>query len=395
VYNHLCASDARTRHLAGQAVESLQSLCGRAPDVVARAPGRLEMLGGHTDYNEGFVAAIAIEQATVVAAARREDAIVRARTDREGGQAEFDLRRLDAGPWGAWWDYVAGVAGELQREGCAPPGADIAIASDVPVGGGVASSAALEVACAIALSTLAGCTVEPEALALLCQRAENDFVGMRCGILDQFACVFGRPDRVMWLDCRTRERRLVEMGAAGLRFVVCDTRKPRELVDSAYNERRQQCERAAGCLGVAALRDVDLRMLEERAHLLDETLLHRARHIVSENERVQAGVAALEAGDVEALGELMNASHVSARDDYEVSCAELEAMRNAALAAPGCHGARLVGAGFGGCVMALVDASTVDEFAAQTAEEYEQETGLTPEIFATRAGDGAGRVRVR
>lgn len=393
MYNHHCRVGPRTAKLAQRATESLARQWERRPEVVARAPGRLEVLGGHTDYNEGFVAAIAIEQATIVAAARRDDSLVRAWTDFDGSQAELDLERLDEGPWGRWWDYVAGVCAELAREGCALPGADMAIVSDVPVGGGVSSSAAIEVACAVALSSMAGCEIEPERLALLCQRAENEYVGMRCGILDQFTSVFARPDSVLWLDCRSHERRLVLMGEESVRFVVCDTRKPRELVDSAYNERRRQCERAADILGVRALRDVDEEMLAFRAQRLDETLLKRARHVVSENARVQAGARALQAGDLEALGQLMNASHVSVRDDYEVSCPELEVMREAALAAPGCYGARLVGAGFGGCVMALVEAVAVEQFAAQLGQQYEAETGLTPEIFATRAADGAGLVR--
>ncbi len=386
--------DARTRRLAHQAARRLKERFGRPPVVIGRAPGRREMRGGHTDYNEGFVAAIAIEQATVVAAVRRDDALVRTWTDWGETEAQFDLRDLSSGARGDWSDYVAGVCAELSAQGCELPGADLAIVSDVPVGGGVSSSAALEVACAVALSSLAGCAVEPERLALLCQRAENDFVGMRCGILDQFTSVFGRPDRVMWLDCRTRRRRLVSVPDEGVRFVVCDTRKPRELVDSAYNERRGQCERAAAVLGVPALRDIDSDALRARAGELDDTLLRRARHIVSENERVQTGIRALEAGDSEALAELINASHASARDDYEVSCAELEAMRDAALASPGCLGARLVGAGFGGCVMALVEAPRVEAFAVRVADRYREATGLEPSIFATGAAAGAGVVAI-
>jgi galactokinase len=385
-------TDDRTLTLRDLALERLGDCCGRRPEVISRAPGRLEVLGGHTDYNEGFVLAVATEQATVIAAARREDSLVRASTDRDDSEADFDLSRLDEGPWGQWWDYIAGVAAQLREKGCPLTGADIAIVSDVPVGGGVSSSAAIEIACAIALSEMAGCDVGPEPLALLAQRAENEYVGMNCGIMDQFASVFGRPGHAMWLDCRTRERRLVPMTSNDARFVVCDTNKPRELVDSAYNERRATCERAAEILGARALRDVDERTLATDGKLLDETQLRRARHVVSENARVNAGVEALERGDLDVLGELLNASHVSLRDDYEVSCEELEAMRNAALAAPGCYGARLMGAGFGGCVLALVQAATVDEFAAQVGQQYEAETGLEPDIFATAPADGAGRI---
>lgn len=392
MYNHKCAMDNRTRALRDRALTRLGECCGRRPSVITRAPGRLEVLGGHTDYNEGFVLAVATEQATVIAAARRGDHLVRAWTDCDESEADFDIERLDEGPWGKWWDYLAGVIDELAGEGCAPVGADLAIVSEVPVGGGVSSSAAVEVSTAIAMSTLAGCEVEPETVALLCQRAENRYVGMNCGIMDQFASVFGRVGHAMWLDCRSRERRLVPMNSEEARFVVCDTNKPRELVDSAYNERRATCERAAKILGARALRDVDEQMLAARGKLLDETQLLRARHVVSENDRVQAGVKALEHGDLDVLGELLNASHVSLRDDYEVSCAELEAMRNAALAAPGCFGARLMGAGFGGCVLALVQTVVVDEFAAQVGQQYQAETGLEPDIFATVPADGAGLI---
>jgi len=392
LYNHECALDERTRALRDRAIAGLGRCCGQGPQVIARAPGRLEVLGGHTDYNEGFVLAVATEQATAIAATPREDRLVRAWTDCDESEADFDTERLDEGPWGRWWDYLAGVIRELHSEACSPGGADVAIVSDLPIAGGVSSSAAIEVASAIAFSTLAGCAVEPEALALLCQRAENEYVGMKCGIMDQFASVFGRAGHAMWLDCRTRERRLVPMNSDKARFVVCDTNKPRELVESAYNERREQCERAAAILGARALRDVDAQKLAANAELLDGTLLRRARHVVSENARVQAGVRALEAGDMPLLGELLSASHVSLRDDYEVSCAELEAMRDAALAAPGCLGARLMGAGFGGCVLALVEATAVDGFAAQVGRRYEAETNLTPDIFATAPADGAGLI---
>jgi galactokinase len=392
MYNHECVMDARTRALRDRALTHLGGCCDRRPQVLARAPGRLEVLGGHTDYNEGLVLTVATEQATVVAAAPREDTLVRAWTECDESEADFDLRRLDEGPWRRWWDYLAGVASELRSEGCVPVGADVAIVSDLPIAAGVSSSAAIELATAIAFGTLAGCEIEPETLALLCQRAENRYVGMRCGIMDQFASVFGRPGQAMWLDCRSRERRLVRMDSEVARFVVCDTNSPRELVDSAYNERRETCERAAQVLGARALRDVDEQKLAANSTLLSPVQLLRARHVVSEIARVDAGVKALEHGDPGVLGALLNASHASLRDDYEVSCEELEAMRNAALGAPGCYGARLMGAGFGGCVLALVETGVVDTFAAQVGQQYEAETGLEPGIFATAPADGAGLI---
>jgi len=370
-------------------VEILREEFGAHASTVARAPGRLEIFGAHTDYNEGYVAAIAIEQAAVVAVSPRDDGLVRARSDQQAEQAAFTLDSIEDGPSGRWWDYLAGVIRLLAEHGCEVTGADLALSSDVPVGSGVSSSAAVELAYALALTGAFDCEIGPEELALLCQRAENEYVGMRCGILDQFSSTFGEPDRVMWLDCRKLERRLIPMTGDRARFVVCDTRKPRELVGSEYNKRRGQCEEAARLLGVGALRDLSPDTLRERSGELSPMLLRRARHVVSENERVQRGVELLAAGDMTGVGVVINETHESLRDDYEVSCDELEAMREAALVAPGCYGARLVGAGFGGCVMALVATDMTDAFIARVGEQYRTATGLTPRIFATKASDGA------
>lgn len=360
--------------------------------TVARAPGRLEIFGAHTDYNEGYVAAIAIEQAAVVAISPRDDGLVRARSDQQAEPVAFMLDNIADGPSGHWWDYLAGVIRLLAEHGCEVTGADLALTSDVPVGSGVSSSAAVELAYALALTDAFDCEIPREELALLCQRAENEYVGMRCGILDQFSSTFGEPDRVMWLDCRTLQRRLVPMTGDRARFVVCDTRKPRELVGSEYNKRRGQCEEAARLLGVGALRDMNPETLRERSGELSPMLLRRARHIVSENERVQRGVELLAAGDMAGVGAVINATHESLRDEYEVSCDELEAMREAALAAPGCYGARLVGAGFGGCVMALVATDETEDFITRVGEQYHAATGLTPRVFATRPSAGASVV---
>ncbi len=370
-------------------MEILREEFGAQASTVARAPGRREIFGAHTDYHEGYVAAIAIEQAAVVAVSPRDDGLVRARSDQQAEQAAFTLDSIEDGPSGRWWDYLAGVIRLLAEHGCEVTGADLALSSDVPVGSGVSSSAAVELAYALALTGAFDCEIGPEELALLCQRAENEYVGMRCGILDQFSSTFGEPDRVMWLDCRKLERRLIPMTGDRARFVVCDTRKPRELVGSEYNKRRGQCEEAARLLGVGALRDLSPDTLRERGGELSPMLLRRARHVVSENERVQRGVELLAAGDMTGVGVVINETHESLRDDYEVSCDELEAMREAALVAPGCYGARLVGAGFGGCVMALVATDMTDAFIARVGEQYRTATGLTPRIFATTASAGA------
>jgi len=390
LYNRSTAPGAGDDPRVTRARELLRSTYGVGAQTVARAPGRLELFGAHTDYNEGYVASIAIRQAAVAAVSSRADGMVRAVSDQESGPANFSVDELDAGADGQWWDYLAGVIKLLREHGCQIGGADVALVSDVPVGSGVSSSAAVELAYALALAAAAEFEIGAEELALLCQRAENEYVGMRCGILDQFSSTFGQAGRAMWLDCRTLERRAVPITDDRAQFVVCDTRKPRELVGSAYNERRGQCEEAARLLGVGALRDLDTATLERRASELNGTLLRRARHVVSENERVHEGVSLLEAGEMAGVGDVINRTHESLRDDYGVSCPELEAMRAAALDAPGCYGARLVGAGFGGCVMALVDASGVEEFIAQVGARYEAATGLVPRIFATQACDGAG-----
>jgi galactokinase len=391
VYNHTGHGTGElARGLARRARSALVERYGVEPAVISRAPGRLELLGAHTDYNDGFVCAIATDRSAVVAAAPRSDGLVRGFSEAYDEEALFETAELEAAAGGKWWDYLAGVVWALREQGCPVGGADLVVVSEVPVGGGVSSSAAVEVAYALALAAMADFDIEREELALLCQRAENEYVGMRCGILDQFTSLLGRQGHAMWLDCRTREHRLVPVRSGGVRFVVCDTRKPRELVESAYNQRRSECEEAARLLGVAALRDIDRATLEAKRELLPDTLLRRARHVVTENERVQEGVALLEAGDMAGLGEVLGRIHVSLRDDYEVSCPELEAMREAALGGPGCCGARMVGAGFGGCVIALVEAGAVEQFRQQVGQGYERATGLKPEIFATRPAEGAG-----
>ena len=374
MYNHSrSGADERSQRMAARAQRALRERYDAEPAVVSRAPGRLELLGGHTDYNQGFVCAIAIERSAVVAAAPRDGGLVRVWSEAMGEDACFSLADAEDGAVGTWRDYLAGVIWALREWGCPVTGADLIVVSDVPVAGGVSSSAAVEVAYALALTSMAGFTM-----------------GMRCGILDQFTAVLAGRGQAMWLDCRSREHRLVPVAGQDLRFVVCDTRKPRELVVSRYNELRAQCEEAARLLGVPALRDLDSATLQAKQRLLTETLTKRVRHVVTENERVQEGLALLEAGDIAGLGDLLSRIHVSLRDDYEVSCPELEAMREAALAAPGCHGARLVGAGFGGCVIAVVDTDAVAQFQAQVAQEYEQAIGMTPVIFATQPGEAAG-----
>ncbi len=379
-----------------QALQALQSQFSRPEReaVLARAPGRLNLLGGHTDYNEGFVLPLAIDRSVYVAAAPRSDDTVRVYSVHFRTGAVFRLDRPERDRSATWSAYVQGVLVALRAAGIPVPGCDLAIAADVPIGAGVSSSAALELATAMACLRLAEAELPPREVALLCQRAENEFVGMRCGILDQFASAFGQQDHVLLIDCRTLACEEIPLGDKSVCFVVMDTKKERSLVGSEYNERRAQCEQAARLFaavlpGVRALRDVSPEEFERHKAILPELVRCRAEHVVYENQRALDGAKYCRAGDWAAVGELQQQAQASLRDLYEVSCRELEALTQAAYGAPGCYGARLVGAGFGGSACALVDAGALPEFAEYVAREYERQIGWRPEIYACRAEQGA------
>ena len=365
---------------------------GRRPSVVARAPGRVNIIGEHTDYNDGFVMPIATDLATWTAAAPRDDGVVRVYSETMGEEANFELDALEAG--GGWADYLKGVAWALADEGIRLRGMDAVITSSVPPGSGISSSAALEVSWAMAMMEVVGERMDPNELALACQKAENEFVGMKCGVMDQLASVLGREDHAVLIDCRSLEHRLVPVPGERVSVVVMDTGVPRALVDSEYNIRRQQCERAAKAIGVRALRDAMMEDLEAARDKLDEETFRRARHVIAENARVHEAAEAFAAGDFVRVGELINASHFSLRDDYEVSCPELDLICEIARAQDGCFGARLVGAGFGGCAMALVRSDAVEEFCGAVKSEYDENSGRTSTIFAVKASDGAKAMRL-
>jgi galactokinase len=355
--------------------------------VVVRAPGRVNLIGDHTDYNDGFVLPLAIDHEAVLS--------VRARTDRrivlrsaEEGAAEVDLDRPER--FGSWIDYVTGVAlaHERRRPEQRLGGMEGTIRSAVPVGAGLSSSAAVEVGALFALLALAGHPWDPVEAALAAQEGENDWVGARVGIMDQLTVAAGRAGSVLCIDCRSLTITHHHIPAHAL-VAVLDTATRRSLVGSAYNERRAACEAAATSLGVAALRDAT----EDDLDRLDDDLVRRrARHVVTENRRVLEATAALDRGDVATVGRLMVASHESLRDDYEVSGAALDAMVDAALSSPGCHGARLSGAGFAGCAVALVDAASAEGFVEEAARRYEATTGTRPSIHLTGAAAGVSLV---
>lgn len=378
---------------------------GGDPEVIARAPGRVNLIGEHTDYNDGFVLPVAIDREVRVAASRRGDSEVHLFAATFGRSTQFRVEDIQHHPRERWSNYERGVALMLQRHGFHFGGFDAVVEGDVPSGAGLSSSAAVEVATGTAISALFGLDVDPVQLALLSQQAENEFVGVNCGIMDQFISTLGRRDHALFLDCRSLETRHVPLraagtakaikeGAAGAQIVVADTAVKRGLVDSEYNRRRAECEEAVRRLsqwlpGIKALRDVTPEQLEQHADALPEVVHRRARHVVTENARVLASVESLVAGDLTAFGRLMDESHVSLRDDYEVTVPQLDVMVAAAHAVPGVLGSRMTGAGFGGCTVSLVHADAVAAFIREVPQAYRAQTGLDPNIYVCRAVDGA------
>lgn len=349
---------------------------GRAEGAV-RSPGRVNVIGDHTDYNDGFVLPIAIDRDTHIVFRPRSDGIVHVVSE-HGPPAAVDLGAFTrAEP--AWAEYVRGVAWAMNVE--TPLGWEGAIASDVPIGAGLSSSASLELAVAVVFDTLANGDGDPVRLATMAQRAEREWVGMECGIMDQLSVAAGTRGHALLIDCRSLDIEPKPVPADAV-FVVLDTTTRRQLISSAYNQRRATCERAAATLGVSSLRDVGLGDLEAARTSLDDVAWRRVRHVVHENDRVLAAAAAMELGEIAALGRLMTASHQSLRDDYEASSPQLDAIVSAALDAPGCLGARMTGAGFGGCAVALVERAGLDAFTPDVVARFGDETGLTAETYA-------------
>jgi galactokinase len=359
---------------------------GHPPAILARAPGRVNLIGEHTDYNDGFVLPMAIERETRMAAAPRRDARVRLVALDLDRETAFDLPEIQATNDERWSNYVRGVAAGLVTAGYPVQGCDLLMQGDVPIGAGLSSSAAVEMAAVQALRAIGHFDVAPDVAARVGQRAEHLFVGTQCGLMDQLASALGRPNHALLIDCRDLSYTPVPV-PANAAILIADTAVRRHLAGSAYNERRAQCEAAARALGVPALRDATPQMLAEAR--LDPLIEKRARHVISENERVLATVTALQSGDLPAAGQLMNSSHASLRDLYEVSSRELDQMVELLRAQPGCYGARLTGAGFGGCAVALMDAGAVTGAIPAVAAAYQERTGLVPALYPTRAAAGA------
>ena len=367
---------------------------GRAPAVVVRAPGRVNLLGAHVDYNEGWVLPAAINRAAWVAAAPNDDDNVSVAAVDFGERETFSLAGVaDRPATTTWLDYARGVAWVLQEAGHHLPGIDVVLTSDVPIGAGVSSSAAVEMAFVTAWEALAGLTLSGLEKAQIGRRAENEYLGVASGIMDQFASVHGAHDHLILLDCRTLAYELIPL-PPGLAILVADSGIRRELANSNYNERRRQCEAAVAGLrpylpGIRALRDVSPEEFALYAHRLEPVLRRRAQHVVEECGRVLAGAVALRAGDVVAFGRAIRRSHASSRDLYEVSIPELDVLAAIAWQTPGCYGARLTGAGFGGCVAVLAQATLADAISYAMQVAYQEEFGRDLTVFSVQAADGA------
>lgn len=358
---------------------------GRRPTAVVRAPGRVNLIGEHTDTSEGFVLPMAIDREVRVALRPREDATVRLRALDLDEETTFDARAPSARDGFA--AYAHGVAWALAEAGHALTGFDGVMAGDVPSGAGLSSSAAVELAVARAFAEAADLPWDPRAMAIACRRAENGWVGVASGIMDQLVGACGEEGAALLIDCRELTTTAVPL-PPGTSVVVLDTGTRRGLVGSAYNDRRAQVDAAAAALGVATLRDADEALLD--AHDLEPVLARRARHVITENARVLRAADAMRAGDAAALGRLMDASHASLREDFEVSGPELDAMSRIARGAPGCHGARMTGAGFAGCCVALVETDALPDFLPEVEARYEEATGGAATLHVCRPSAGAG-----
>ena len=372
--------------------EKFQREFGAMPKIFS-APGRVNLIGEHTDYNQGFVLPCAIGFYVRAAVSPRSDGKLSLKSSAFRESFEFDLGKLPEKKTGAWSDYVLGVAHQLRNSGVTLKGTNLLVHGEVPLGAGLSSSAALEVASALALLHVSGSELPMESIPRLCQRAENEFVEAHVGIMDQFVSCFGRSGHALLLDCRSLNYELVPV-PANVSLVICNTRVKHELAGGEYNKRRRECEQAVSFLaeyypGVQSLRDVAAAQVEEVAQRMPKMLYKRAHHVVTENARVLKTAEAFRDRNMANVCELMHESHASLRDDYEVSCRELDVMVEAAEGLPGFYGGRMTGGGFGGCTVNLVESAKAAEFAVQIAEKYQQATGIHPDVFPCSAAEGA------
>ncbi|SEF75254.1 galactokinase [Vibrio hangzhouensis] len=382
------------KDLIQNVANSFEKVLGYTPTHFIQAPGRVNLIGEHTDYNDGFVLPCAINYQTVVAAAKRDDNIVRVvSVDYQDATDEFDLAEEIAFQDNKMWaNYIRGVVKFLMARGYQIGGADISVSGNVPQGAGLSSSAALEVVIGQTFKALYDLNISQAEIALNGQQAENEFVGCNCGIMDQLISAEGQENHALLIDCRSLETQPVSM-PEDMAVVIINSNKKRGLVDSEYNTRREQCEEAARIFGVKALRDVTIDQFNARANELDEMVAKRARHVITENDRTVEAAKALSNGDMKRMGELMAQSHASMRDDFEITVKEIDTIVDIVKAVIGEQGGvRMTGGGFGGCVVSLVPPALVDAVKSALAEQYEAATGLKESIYVCQAKDGAGQV---
>jgi len=383
------------QELTAYTAAEFQKIHGHPPRWIVAAPGRVNIIGEHTDYNDGFVFPMAIERYTVIAAGRPagDTKQIRLQSTHGGPPVTIDLTQpLKPLPKGSWANYPAGVIAGFLARGQDTGGFDALIHSNVPLGGGLSSSASLEVATATLLETITGKKMDPVEKALLCQKAEHDFAGMPCGIMDQFISVMGRENHILLLDCRSRKPELVPMTDTSVAVLIINTNVKHELTGSEYPTRRKQCETAAKILGVPSLRDASPEALELARSRMDKVVYNRARHVIGEIERTVHAAEGVRASNWPAVGQLMYASHASLRDDYEVSCPELDAVVEIAESIGfkgGMIGCRMTGGGFGGCAVALVKSDAVEAISKRIAADYKRKTGIEATIFVSRPATGA------
>jgi galactokinase len=364
-----------------------------AQPTIFRAPGRVNLIGEHTDYNDGFVMPSAIGLCTRAAISPREDRRLLIRSEQFPAQFAFDLDDLPQQRLGDWCDYVLGIAVVLRQADYPLKGANLLVHGEVPIGGGLSSSAAIEVASALALMSLSDVALPPVQVAKLCQRSENTFIGARVGIMDQFVSCLGKAGRALLLDCRSLKFEPIPIPER-VRMVVCNTMVKHQHANGEYNRRREECEEAVRLLAkwypdIRALRDLSSRQLMQHSDEIPPGLFKRCRHVVEENERVRGGARCLRAGDLNGFGALMRESHVSLRDLYEVSCRELDLMVEFAEGLPGYYGGRMTGGGFGGSTINLVEAVNAGAFADEISRRYQQAAGIKPAVYVCSAVDGA------
>lgn len=367
---------------------------------VFSSPGRVNLIGEHTDYNGGYVFPAALTMATTIIARPRPDSVVRMKATDLDGIVEGDLDTIDKYKDLKWGNYQFGIFDELRKAGYNICGADMLFHDTTPHGGGLSSSAAIEVSAAIAMASLGGAqNIDNIEMAKISQTAEHNYIGVNCGIMDQFASAMGKANHVIFLNCKNLEYKLVPMELDGYKLVISNTNKKRSLADSKYNERRSECEAGLEILKTAmpdktCLGDISIEEYEANKHLIkDATINNRVRHVISEDDRVLRSAEVLEKGDLTAFGKLMNASHESLRDLYEVSCTELDTLVESALKLECVLGSRMTGAGFGGCTVSLVKGDGVDEFIEKVGAEYLEKIGYSASFYITEIGDGGREIK--